>query len=134
MSFNFIYGPGDTLEMATGVFAEVAPTGDYPTISPIAAVSLLEAEPTYEPLAFLTDCPKDAQGIHVCAGTITSADFGYRSFESAHGAVLLPMWFLDGPRAGGNPVASTIGGVVNAIDPIYLNVETHPTPRSDGGL
>jgi len=134
MSFNFIYGPGDTLEMATGVFAAVALIGDYPTISQTSAVGLLQSQPASEPLAFLTDCPDNAQGIHVCSGAITSADLGYRTFESQKGEVLLPMWFLMGPRDGGNPDATTLGGVVNAIDPAYLRIDSPRTTRRDGGM
>jgi hypothetical protein len=123
--FNFIYGPADTLEMATGVFGRYSLLGNYPTISQVAAVSELSSQTHYTLLEFLTGCPKNAQGTPVCSGTIASANLGFRYAATPSGSeVLLPEWYLQGPSAGDYPEMKTVGGVVDAIVPSYLRVET----------
>jgi len=121
--FNFVYGSGGALEMATGVFGDFTVLGDYPTSSPVTAVTVLESETQNAPSEGLTDCPKNSQGTYVCSGTITSAILGYRYAPTPGGGeVLIPEWFLEGPQAGGNPDAKTIGGVVPAMEPSYFTI------------
>jgi hypothetical protein len=121
--FEFIYGLGDTLEMATGVFGDFTLLGHYPTSSPVSAVTVLESETHYAPSEDLTDCPKNSQGTPVCSGSITSANLGYRyAATPSGGEVLIPEWFLQGPQAGGNPDARIIGGVVPAMKASYFTI------------
>lgn len=122
--FSFIFGPGDTLEMATGVFGDYRLVGNYPTMSATSAVGALQSEPHQAPRAFLTDCPANGQGTPVCSGTITSANLGFRHAATSAGELLIPQWFMQGPMVGGNPDAKTIGGVVPALEPLYVRNET----------
>jgi hypothetical protein len=132
--FDFIYGPGGTLEMATGVFGKYALVGNYPTMSAVAAVGALESETHYAPRDYLTDCPKNSQGTPVCSGTVTSANLGFRYASTVgDGELLIPQWFLQGPEVGDNPDAKTIGGVVPALDPIYVRIETPPNGQNLSG-
>jgi len=128
--FAFTYGPGDSLEMASGVFGAYALLGSYPTISQVTAVSQLSSQVHYTLLEFLKGCLKNVQGTPVCSGTIESANLGFRYAATPSGSeVLLPEWFLQGPSAGTYPEMKTVGGVVDAIDPVYLKIESQ---RSNG--
>lgn len=119
---EFVFGPNDTLRMASGILVDLTESARYPTMSALSAVSALDSQTHYGRIDAVSKCGSPP----VCTGTIDSANLEYRPFASASGQqLLLPVWILGSTNPGSS---DSIGGWVVAIPSSSIQLQDSTAP------
>src|ERR1019366_5948297 len=121
---DFVFGPSDTLRMASGSLADFAESTQLTTLSAQSAVSALNGTTHYGPEDAAPACGSPP----VCTGTIDTASLEYRPYTSVSGQEeLLPVWMLGSTVQ--QPGAPEVGGWVCAIPASLIEVQSGSTKR-----